>query len=379
MLNNRYKLYNFDLFLYFCKAKQKSVLKLQGMETDKHLVIGQLIKTARHLKRLSMDDLCHLLCNCVTKQTISNYERGKYIPSASFLNLIQTKLNLPPYYFCEPQSQLTQIELRTKGIYTAKELSSLQAHIQTKLSKYIHLETILGLTSTYANPLEKITVHNCQDIEDAATLLRDKWKLGNNSIPYLCHQLEYRGIRIIEISNTTVSFDGMSGMITPQNQPFIAINKDVTPERLRFTVAHELGHLVLNIGDEIDNKEKACNYFAGSLLFPVSAIVYELGQYRKAVSLEEMVSIKERYGMSIAAIVHRAHDLDIINRTYYDHLYDDVINKNRMEIGWGNYKIQDVPRRYDQLQSRAISENIVQEDAQGLTQSEVQKVKITIL
>lgn len=332
------------------------------MEKDRNISYGQLIKTARHLKGLSMDDLCDLIGHCVSKQTISNYERGKSIPGKSFLKLIQSSLDLPIYYFSEPQATLTHIELRSKNNYTTKELSQLKTIIQTEISSYIHMETILGLVCNYSNPIVNIPIHNNGNIEASASMLRNKWNLGDSSIPYLCSQLEYRGIRIIEIQYDNQSFDGMSGIITHLQQPFIAINKNTTPERRRFTVAHELGHIVLNLDAGIENKEKPCNYFAGAMLFPRSAIEYELGAFRKAISLEELISIKDRYGISVAAIVHRAHDIGIINRSYYDHLYDDVINKNRMEIGWGGYKIEDIPRRYYQLKSRAISEGIIDKD-----------------
>ena len=68
-----------------------------------------------------MDDLRRLMNDCVTKQTISNYERGKTMPSRSFLTMVQKALLLPPYYFSEPQAELAEVELRYKGNYTTKQ------------------------------------------------------------------------------------------------------------------------------------------------------------------------------------------------------------------------------------------------------------------
>lgn len=333
--------------------------------------VGTLIKTARQLKGLSMDDLCHIIGDCVSKQTISNYERGIYSPSESFLQLLQSALDLPLYFFTTPKTTIDDIELRYQGDFSVKELTMLKTNIQTSISEYVHLETSLGLAYHFKNPLSSLLIRDNDDVELAVSRLRDKWKLGDNAIPYLCSQLEYQGVRIVEIEYSDDSFDGMSGKITHLNQPFIAINKHYTPERRRFTLVHELGHLLLKLSDTIQNKEKPCNYFAGALLLPRQSIEYELGTKRNTLSLEELRSIKERYGISIAAIVHRAYDLGIIDRQYYDHLYDDWINKNKKETGWGEYKIPDGPRRFDQLKARAISE--------GIIEGEIKEVKITIL
>lgn len=318
-----------------------------------------------------MDDLCRLIENCVSKQTISNYEHGVFIPHESFLLILQYALNLPPYYFSMQETKLNGMELRYTGKSSTKKIHKLKTSIQTSLSEYIHLETVLGLNNNYTNPLSSVIISNNNDIEDAVSLLYDEWKLGANSIPCLCSQLEYNGVRIVEEQYDDDSFDGMCGMINHLHQPFIALNEHFTIERRRFTLAHELGHILLNISDKVENKEKTCNYFAGALLLSRPAIEFELGFKRNSLTLEELVSIKERYGISIAAIVHRAYDLRIIDRNYYDHIYDCWINKNKTEKGWGEYKIPDNPKRFGQLKARAISE--------GIIEGETEKVKITIL
>ena len=329
------------------------------MENHENILLGRLLQNARHLRGISMDELCRLTDNCVTKQTISNYERGRTMPGRAFLRIIQKALNLPPSYFSVPQTELAEVELRYRGDYTAKRYVQLKAGIQTAMSRYLRLETALGLIVQYTNPIPDLVIRCHDDMEVASDHLRDVWHLGDSALPYLCSQLEYRGIRIVEVSIDDDSFDGMSGIITHLNQPFIAVSEQATPERRRFTLLHELGHILLVIGDEADDKEKVCNYFAGAMLFPRKAAVYELGNHRTTLSMQELISIKERYGISIAAIVHRAYDLGIIDRRYYDHLYDDCINHNRMETGWGEYRIPDGPQRYRQMQARAVSEDII--------------------
>ena len=66
--------------------------------------------------------------------------------------------------------------------------------------------------------------------------------------------------------------------------------------RLRFTLLHELGHLFMMIPSSVDKKdiEKFCNRFASALLFPAKAFKRQLGGYRKHITLQELISSKER-------------------------------------------------------------------------------------
>ena len=58
------------------------------------------------------------------------------------------------------------------------------------------------------------------------------------------------------------------------------------------------------------------------------------------------------YGISIAATVHRCHDLAIIDDTEYDNLYDNMIKKNTMETGWGEFPIKEKADRMQLLEER---------------------------
>ena len=329
---------------------------MKNAETEQ---IGLRIKTARLLRGLSMDDLCRMLGGIVSKQMISNYERSINIPNPIFLDAITQVLKLPVDYFSNRNSVIRSIELRYKGNLSAKEYSQLKSVIQTELSSYIDLEKTLCLKNKFMNPISRVPIRSNEDIEKAVDLLRKRWKLTNYNIPYLCSTLENEGIRIIEIPYDNDSFDGMCGIVSGIRQPFIAINKHFTTERRRFTIAHELGHILLNIDDTFKDKERPCNYFAGAFLLSRQALEYELGPHRKNLSLEELVNIRERSGVSVAAIVHRAYDLGIISRKYYDHLYDEHINNNKLEKGWGDYKLSDIPKRYKLLKARAVSEGLI--------------------
>ena len=107
--------------------------------------------------------------------------------------------------------------------------------------------------------------------------------------------------------------DKISGAIAytsePNPKPRIYINKDLSPERKTFTLAHEFGHFILHNGcgkfrldffdmysDEEAKDETEANYFAASLLMPEERFLkfYEAGLDEK--------SIAEYFGVSVAAV-----------------------------------------------------------------------------
>ena len=131
-----------------------------------------------------------------------------------------------------------------------------------------------------------------------------------------------------------------------------------TAERLRFTAAHELAHLLLSLPPSSDlSVEKRCNKFASFFLFPKSAFIEEMGgERRDELTLEEMIDLKELYGVSIAAQVHEAWDLQMISREHYDWWYDENIKKNKMEEGWGVYTFPETVGREKIMDARIKKE-----------------------
>lgn len=127
-----------------------------------------------------------------------------------------------------------------------------------------------------------------------------------------------------------------------------------TADRLRFTAAHELAHLLLSFPPSSDlTVEKRCHKFASFFLFPKKTFIEEMGgDHRDNLTLEEMIDLKEVYGVSIAAQVHEAWDIRMISREHYDWWFDENINKNRLEEGWGEYAFPETVGREKRMDAR---------------------------
>lgn len=88
------------------------------------------------------------------------------------------------------------------------------------------------------------------------------------------------------------------------------------------------------------------------------------------------MDLKNTYGMSVAALVHRAKDLHVITAVYYNRIFDEYVKKNKLEEGWGGYLLPDRAERYRRMVRRALSESLMTEDnLQALCDGNMDEIK----
>jgi len=318
---------------------------------------GNRLRSARKMAGLSMDDLAKKSGGIITKQSISKYEQGKMKPSSDVLIRLADALDVKPEYFYRKKViELSNMDFRKRADLPAKAVDSLKQRSLDFLERYSELESLLGISDKFKNPLSGLTINSIEDVEDAASKLRKKWKLGLSPIPNLLELLEEQGIRIYEVQNTN-DFDGLSARIGDIR--VIVINKtDKSTDRIRFTAAHELAH-ILCVFSQIKQKEKLCHNFAAAFLFPKEAMEKELMKKRKQISIWELGELKKIYGISMQAIVKRAKILGIVSDFYYRN-FQSMLDRE----GWRTeepvkYEGREEAIRFNQLLHYAVSEKII--------------------
>lgn len=325
--------------------------------------IGKRIKSARTLKGLSLRALSDALNGIVSHNAISKYEKGEMIPDSKVLIALSSILNVKTDYFLRPQNvDISHIEFRKKNSLTIKKINAIKENVIDHIERYIELETFLQCQDVFLNPIKDIVIKSEEDVELAVEQLLNQWELGINTLPNVIEMLEYQGIKMVEV-DADEKFDGLSGWANG-TIPIIIVNKRFSVERKRFTALHELGHLLLNISKEEfaqKNIEKFCNIFAGAMLLPKETIFKELGSNRSAISLNELIHIKESFGISIQAIMARAKHLGIISNDHYVkfRIWVNKHENHKKEIGFGEYKGVEHSSRFKQLLYRATAEEII--------------------
>ncbi len=317
---------------------------------------GNRLRSARKMAGLSMKDLANNAGGIVTKQAISKYEKGMMKPSNDVLIRLAMDLGVKPeYFYRHSEIELTGMQFREKSNLSAKKIESLKQRTIDFLERYLELETILGAQEKFFNPLNSVTINSLADVEKAALKLRNKWKLGLAPISNLLEMLEENGIKIFAVHNVH-NFDGLSARIGDLH--IIVINMDLPADRIRFTAAHELSHILCKFPED-SKKEKYCHAFAGAFLLPKEILERELMQKREQITLWELNEIKQLFGISIQAIVKRAHMLGIVSDFFYRN-FQIVLNKK----GWKkkepvDYEGKEEAIRFKQLLHYAVSEEII--------------------
>ena len=304
---------------------------------------AQRLRIARKMMHFSLEQLSERTSRIVSKQSISKYEKGKMKPKAKTLSALSVALNISPEYFYGENLNIDTPMLRNafNDALSEEDFQKVESQLSFWAEQYIVAEKKAGMERQFINPLKDFIVSDISDVCNAADSLRKLWHCGDGPIPSILRLMERKGIKILNESMP----NGVLGLSTwaDDKYPLVIIdmsNDKHTVERLRFTAAHELAHLVLNISDNVlvGDKEKLCNKFAGCFLMPKSTLIEEMGSAtRQSVTLEELIDLHEAYGVSIAALVHELWDFRIITREQYDWWFDERINKNRKEIGWGEY------------------------------------------
>jgi Zn-dependent peptidase ImmA (M78 family)/DNA-binding XRE family transcriptional regulator len=321
-------------------------------------LFAKRLKSARVRAVLSQDELVDKMNNIISKNAISKYEKGLMLPDSYVLIGLANALGVKTdYFFREFNVAIDNIEFRKKKL-GVKKVNAIKEKVIDIVERYLELEQFLNLNSTFENPIELIKINNKEDIENAVNKLLVKWQLGYNALPNVIDLLEDKHIKVIEI-DAPMEFDGFSGW-ADGTFPVIVLNQNYGLERKRFTALHELGHLVMQINPNYESKavEKMCHQFAGAMLMPEKTFAMEFGGKRSSVSLNELVAMKEEYGISIQAIMARAKDFDFISEHRYKS-FRIYISKNRSEQGLGNYIGRESSHRFKQLLYRAASEEII--------------------
>ncbi|MCD8237031.1 MAG: XRE family transcriptional regulator [Prevotellaceae bacterium] len=338
------------------------------------------IKIARKSQRMSMDDLVERMGDrAISKNSISKIERGLLRPSLQTLEAIADACKVPLSYFYDRDINIGNLDFRFEKDMPIKKVEQIRALVVSEIQRYFSAENVTNLGNTNFKPLKKTIIMTYDDVENFTLKLRKKLEIGCQPIFSVYELLMNHGIHIIEIDMEDDNILGVSTFVF-NSIPVIIINvrANKTTERKRFTALHEFAHLILNIQISPDSEsevetdrykdlsyrvsvkqatvERICHYFAAAMLLPRDCLFMRIGHIRMKLSLQELVSIRNMYGISVAATVHRCHDLAIIDDAEYNNLYDNVINKNIMETGWGGFPVVETADRLELLEERIRQE-----------------------
>ena len=290
------------------------------MTSDRNFY-GDKLRLVRVLHGLTQQELGDFAS--VSRQYIHQLESGTKIPAPDVLDVLCESLDVHASFFCEPLGndvKLEQCHFRKRRT-TPVSLSNTVLAFSTVLERVIaFINQKLDLPE---NAIPVIEAHpetfSMDEIERVAEKCRKVWYLGiDTPIARMTRVLENAGIVITEFDGVSDKVDAFSF-----NRQFPIIIRNTAKEsvcRMRFDLAHELGHLILHDGKETGDKttEDEANRFASAFIFPRIAFVREFpNMIGRQLSWKRIYQLKIRWGMSARAILYRAYQLGRISAQQY--------------------------------------------------------------
>lgn len=324
-------------------------------------MIGERIKHARKRKGMSLRHFASKVG--VSAQSISNYERGIDHPGSAVLIRLAQALEMPVEFFLRAsQVKTIQPVFRKKTTSSKRKMESQIEEIRDWVERYLEIESLLEVECPFQFPdgFPK-KIDSLDQVEHAVEALRDQWGIGTDAIANLTSLLEEKGILVGVLACDDDKLEGCAFWVENSClRPVIALRDGAPGDRQRFTLAHELAHLLLEPSSSLD-EEKIANRFAGAFLVPAEAARSMLGSQRGHLDLRELYFLKQTFGLSMAGWIYRALDLNIISEARFK---QELMRFSKQ--GWRKQEpfdpySREEPQRMKRLVWQLVAEEIISE------------------
>ncbi|MFG3123789.1 ImmA/IrrE family metallo-endopeptidase [Streptomyces sp. NPDC048201] len=263
-----------------------------------------MARERRGLTKQGLAELCG-----VTRRTVSAWEAGEVDNPP--LGLLSRALDLPESYFQADDAPKIQEEW-----VTFRALSSMTAR---QVHRILSISSLGVLLSEWVDKHYGAPTPELPDFSEtsgltpvaAAEQLRSAWGLHQKPVRNMLTLAERKGIRVFSLPMSDREIDAFAFMY--EGRPFAFVNTAKTGERMRFDLAHELGHLVLHQGGKRNRSramEQEAHDFASSFLIPADGLFAQIvGRLR----LDDVFKLKEYWKVSAVAMVERLYQLEFIS------------------------------------------------------------------
>ncbi|RWK94993.1 MAG: ImmA/IrrE family metallo-endopeptidase [Mesorhizobium sp.] len=264
---------------------------------------GAMLRLARQRRGIRQNEAAQRLG--ISPTDLSRIENDAKEPSLSFLEKAAGEFGVPAEFFSltdriygAPVS--VHPMWRKKAQVTAGEMDAVVAELNVRV---MHLRRLLQATDI--NPIRTIPQLDIEEYGSPAkiaALLRMHWMLPAGPIPNLTQILEEAGIVIVHSRMGGSSVSGVTFRV-PGLPPLIVLNSDQPGDRMRFTLSHELAHIVMH-QFPTPTMEQEANEFASCFLVPTKDVAPHFGQGR--VDLPKLAALKRVWKVSMASLVFAA-------------------------------------------------------------------------
>jgi len=275
---------------------------------------GDNLRIARLMSGISLQELGDRVGT--TRQYLSQLETTDKKPAPDLIEALSYELGVSPEFLGKQIGNTVKDEechfrkLSSVPMYSIRECTARMTLVHRVVDA---LDQRLDLPKVDFPELGPIT--SSRDAAIAAQDCRKYWGLGKGPIVSVARLIEYAGGVITSLGSISEKVDALS---VHRERPIIVLNNTKNSPRLRFDLAHELGHMVMHKGVESGCRETEAqaDQFASYFLLPQDAL---LSSYQPStrINWQAIRQIKVQWGISMRAVIFRLRQSNIITPSQY--------------------------------------------------------------
>lgn len=295
----------------------------------------------------------------VSKATAWHWEKDFFQINANVITQLAILLQYPLSFFYQLGDIIPALyNYRKRDKVAAKLMSQIEANIN--ISR-LNMETLLPLMNFKGAELPCLDITKYGTPQACAQQLRKLWKLEKGALLNVSEVLEKHNILLLNFDFTTERVDGLITLAS-ETHPIIITNKTLLGDRQRFTLAQQLGHLIMHKGLTVSfdrDLTHEANLFAAEFLMPEKDIQEDLHD----LTLAKLGDLKKKWKVSMQALMYRANDLQIITdnqKKYLVQQFNDANIRRRepkeLDVPVEQYKlVRDLITKYKSKQKLSVS------------------------
>lgn len=258
----------------------------------------------------------------ISQGKISKYEGGIAHVKDSDLSLFVNALRFPADFFYQKGFRLgnepSEIFHRRRRTVAIRDLRRIDGLVDLYRLGSRYLLNAFEITSSTSVP--SLALDEYDSVAQMAEAVRAAWKIPAGPVRDLIGWLEHASCLVFSYDFRTDKIDEAVQWIPP-SPPVIVVNKSAPADRVRFSLAHALGHLVMH-RDVVPYKEMEdeANEFAAAFLMPKEDIEHEL----EPATIQHMLELKEYWKVSMQSLIRRANKLGVITPRRYMSLFQQL-------------------------------------------------------
>jgi Zn-dependent peptidase ImmA (M78 family) len=251
---------------------------------------------------------------------------------------------------------------RKKADVTVREIDCVVAELNVRV---MHLRRLLeGADVAHSHDLPRMDIDEFGNPAKIAALVRSHWRVQRGPLPDLTLLAEKAGVMVAHSALGGASISGVT-FSTPGLSPLIVLNTDQPSDRMRFTLAHELGHLIMHRFPSATMEAEA-NRFASALLLPeIDIRPYFVG---RRVDLSLLASLKPEWRVSMAALLMAADSQGFLTANQKQYLWKQMSARG--------YRLREPPELDFPREAPTVVQSLVEvhRNSLGYSQSELAKL-----